>query len=133
MPWDNPFVFAVCGGGGVHMPVCVCYETLTNAALRTVAHQTGLCASPWLAYMPQGCYTAGILIQSPAASCDSDMLARTGENSSGDCWHSMRLECQADGQNSPICEGEGQNPPICERSEFTKITKVAVSGLDSQS
>ena len=45
----------------------------------------------------------------------------------------MRLECQADGQNSPICEGEGQNQPICERSEFTKITKVAVSGYIHQS
>ena len=121
MPWDHPVVLAACGGGGVRMSVCVCYETRTYAALRTVAHQTGLCASPWLAYMPQGCYTAGILIQSPAASCDSDMLARAGESSSLDCWHSMRLECQADGQNAQIREGEGQNPPICERSEFINL------------
>ena len=82
MPWDHPVVLAACDGGGVRLPVCVYYEISNAAALRIVASHAGLGASPWLAYMPQCCYMAEILIRHPVVSRSWDILARGSENPS---------------------------------------------------
>ncbi len=82
MPWDHPVVLAACDGGGVRLPVCVCYETRNDAALCTVAPLAGLRALSCLVCIPEDCYTAEILIRHPVASRSWNMLARGSENSS---------------------------------------------------